>query len=172
MHPPHLYPGICRVEGGDTDKRSPLSPHTHILWFCFHNSRDRFRFDFTHFSQTTAKELAEIETIVNQRIRANVPVETVEMDAEEAFKSNATALFEEKYGDRVRMVSLEDFSKELCGGTHTGVTGNIGLFKIIEESSVALQDNPDNSLLLKRLSKYYRQRLSLLTTASHLAARS
>jgi alanyl-tRNA synthetase len=98
---------------------------------------DRFRFDFTHFSQTTAKELAEIETIVNQRIRANVPVETVEMDAEEAFKSNATALFEEKYGDRVRMVSLEDFSKELCGGTHTGVTGNIGLFKIIEESSVA-----------------------------------
>ncbi len=98
---------------------------------------DRFRFDFTHFSQTTAKELSEIETIVNQRIRANVPVETVEMDAEEAFKSNATALFEEKYGDRVRMVSLEDFSKELCGGTHTGATGNIGLFKIIEESSVA-----------------------------------
>jgi alanyl-tRNA synthetase len=98
---------------------------------------DRFRFDFTHFSQTNAKELAEIETIVNQRIRANVPVETVEMDAEEAFKSNATALFEEKYGDWVRMVSLEDFSKELCGGTHTGATGNIGLFKIIEESSVA-----------------------------------
>jgi alanyl-tRNA synthetase len=97
----------------------------------------RFRFDFTHFSQTTAKELAEIETIVNQRIRANVPVETVEMDAEKAFKSGATALFEEKYGDRVRMVSLEDFSKELCGGTHTGATGNIGLFKIIEESSVA-----------------------------------
>jgi alanyl-tRNA synthetase len=98
---------------------------------------DRFRFDFTHFSQTTPKELAEIETIVNQRIRDNVPVETVEMDAEEAFKSGATALFEEKYGDRVRMVSLEDFSRELCGGTHTGATGNIGLFKIIEESSVA-----------------------------------
>ncbi|MBW2492422.1 MAG: alanine--tRNA ligase, partial [Deltaproteobacteria bacterium] len=98
---------------------------------------DRFRFDFTHFSQTTAKELAEIETLVNQRIRANVPVETVEMDAEKAFKSGATALFEEKYGDRVRMVSLQDFSKELCGGTHTGATGNIGLFKIVEESSVA-----------------------------------
>jgi alanyl-tRNA synthetase len=98
---------------------------------------DRFRFDFTHFSQTTAKELTEIETIVNQRIRDNIPVETVEMDAEEAFKSGATALFEEKYGDRVRMVSLEDFSKELCGGTHTGATGNIGLFKIIGESSVA-----------------------------------
>jgi alanyl-tRNA synthetase len=98
---------------------------------------DRFRFDFTHFSQTTAKELAEIEIIVNQRIRANIPVETVEMDAEEAFKSGATALFEEKYGDRVRMVSVEDFSRELCGGTHTRATGNIGIFKIIEESSVA-----------------------------------
>jgi alanyl-tRNA synthetase len=98
---------------------------------------DRFRFDFTHFSQTTAKELAEIETIVNERIRANVPVETVEMEAEKAFKSGATALFEEKYGDWVRMVSLEDFSKELCGGTHTRATGNIGLFKIVEESSVA-----------------------------------
>ncbi|MBW2706010.1 MAG: alanine--tRNA ligase, partial [Deltaproteobacteria bacterium] len=98
---------------------------------------DRFRFDFTHFSQTTAQELVEIETIVNQRVRANILVETVEMDAEEAFKTDATALFEEKYGDRVRMVSLNDFSKELCGGTHTGATGDIGLFKIIEESSVA-----------------------------------
>ena len=98
---------------------------------------DRLRFDFTHFSQTALKELAEIETIVNQRIRANVPVQTVEMDAEDAFKTGATALFEEKYGDRVRLVSLEDFSKELCGGTHTGHTGDIGLFKIVEESSVA-----------------------------------
>jgi alanyl-tRNA synthetase len=98
---------------------------------------DRFRFDFTHFAQTTREELAEIEAIVNERIRANIPVETVEMDAEEAFKTDATALFEEKYGDRVRMVSLDDFSKELCGGTHTTATGNIGLFKVIEESSVA-----------------------------------
>ena len=97
----------------------------------------RLRFDFTHFSQTTPEELIKIETIVNQRVRANVPVETVEMEAEEAFKTGATALFEEKYGDRVRMVSLNDFSKELCGGTHTGATGDIGLFKIIEESSVA-----------------------------------
>jgi alanyl-tRNA synthetase len=97
----------------------------------------RLRFDFTHFSLTTPEALAEIETIVNRRIRDNIPLETVEMDAEDAFKTGATALFEEKYGDRVRMVSLDDFSKELCGGTHTGATGNIGLFKIIEESSVA-----------------------------------
>ncbi|UCD31225.1 MAG: alanine--tRNA ligase, partial [Desulfobacterales bacterium] len=98
---------------------------------------DRLRFDFTHFSQTEPEMLEEIEKLVNDRIRENIPVQTVEMEAEEAFKSDAIALFEERYGDRVRMVSLNDFSKELCGGTHTGHTGDIGLFKIIEESSVA-----------------------------------
>jgi alanyl-tRNA synthetase len=98
---------------------------------------DRFRFDFTHFSQVGPELLDEIESIVNKRIRDNVPVQTEEMDAENAFSSGATALFEEKYGDRVRVVSLSDFSMELCGGTHTSRTGNIGLFKIIGESSIA-----------------------------------
>ena len=98
---------------------------------------DRLRFDFTHFSQVTAEQLERIETLVNQRIRANVAVETDEMDAEDAFNSGATALFEEKYGDRVRVISLSDFSKELCGGTHTGRTGDIGLFRIVSESSIA-----------------------------------
>ena len=97
----------------------------------------RFRFDFTHFSLTDFETLNEIETLVNERIRENIPVKIVEMDAEEAFKSDATALFEEKYGDLVRVISLGDFSKELCGGTHTDFTGNIGLFRIIDESSVA-----------------------------------
>jgi len=98
---------------------------------------DRLRFDFTHFSQVTPEELDRIEWLVNERIRENVPVQIEEMDAEEAFQSGATALFEEKYGDRVRVISLQDFSKELCGGTHTDRTGNIGLFKIVSESSVA-----------------------------------
>ncbi|MFC1877611.1 alanine--tRNA ligase, partial [Thermodesulfobacteriota bacterium] len=98
---------------------------------------DRFRFDFTHFSQVDPDLLDEIESIVNRKIRDNVPVQTQEMDAEDAFNSGATALFEEKYGDRVRVVSLADFSMELCGGTHTKQTGNIGLLKIISESSVA-----------------------------------
>ncbi|MFW5641074.1 MAG: DHHA1 domain-containing protein, partial [Thermodesulfobacteriota bacterium] len=98
---------------------------------------DRFRFDFTHFSQVTAETLEEIETRVNARVRLNVPVEIKEMDAEEAFQSGATALFEEKYGDRVRVISLADFSKELCGGTHIRRTGDIGLFKIVGESSIA-----------------------------------
>ena len=98
---------------------------------------DRLRFDFTHFSQVTPEELDRIEWLVNERIRENVPVDIDEMDAEAAFQSGATALFEEKYGDRVRVISLADFSKELCGGTHTDRTGNIGLFKIVSESSVA-----------------------------------
>jgi alanyl-tRNA synthetase len=98
---------------------------------------DRLRFDFTHFSQVALETIEKIEDLVNDKVRENVTVGTIEMDAEEAFKTGATALFEEKYGDRVRVVSLSDFSKELCGGTHTGRTGNIGLFKITSEYSVA-----------------------------------
>ena len=98
---------------------------------------DRFRFDFTHFSQVTPAEIEKIETIANRYIRENKPTDIREMDAEAAFKSGATALFEEKYGDRVRVVSLGDFSRELCGGTHTDRTGNIGVLKIISESSIA-----------------------------------
>lgn len=98
---------------------------------------DRLRFDFTHFSALDEDALRKIEVLVNERIQQNVPLEVAEMDAEEAFKSGATALFEEKYGDRVRVVTLQDFSKELCGGTHAERTGDIGLFKIISEGSVA-----------------------------------
>ncbi len=98
---------------------------------------DRLRFDFTHFSQIDADTLERIETFVNDRIRQNVPVAVEEMDMDQAMSSGATALFEEKYGDRVRVVALDTFSRELCGGTHTGRTGNIGVFKILSEASVA-----------------------------------
>ncbi len=100
-------------------------------------SPERLRFDFTHFSQIDGETLAAIEAGVNARIRANVPVAVAEMAVEEAFATGAMALFEEKYGDRVRVISLADFSKELCGGTHAGRTGDIGLFVIVSESSVA-----------------------------------
>jgi len=98
---------------------------------------DRLRFDFTHFSPVEGKTLREIEVLVNERIQQNTPLHVEEMNAEAAFKAGATALFEEKYGDRVRLVAVEDFSKELCGGTHTKRTGDIGLFKIMSEGSVA-----------------------------------
>ncbi len=99
---------------------------------------DRLRFDFTHFSAIDDETLEKIESLVNIRIQQNIPVEVAEMEAEKAFETGATALFEEKYGDRVRVVAIdEDFSKELCGGTHTERTGDIGFFKIVSEGSVA-----------------------------------
>ncbi|MCG8552645.1 MAG: alanine--tRNA ligase [Desulfobacterales bacterium] len=98
---------------------------------------DRLRFDFTHFSAATPEELAAIETEVNTRIMENHAVATKEMDMDEAVRSGATALFEEKYGDVVRVVSLGDFSQELCGGTHTRATGDIGLFRILSEGGIA-----------------------------------
>lgn len=98
---------------------------------------ERLRFDFTHFSAVTPDEIKAIEQFVNARIRENVSLETVEMSMDEAVKSGATALFEEKYGDRVRVISMGDFSRELCGGTHTGRTGNIGLFQLLSEAGIA-----------------------------------
>jgi alanyl-tRNA synthetase len=98
---------------------------------------DRLRFDFTHFEAVDEESLEKIEKKVNAMVRENRPLDVEEMAAEEAFGSGATALFEEKYGDRVRVVSIGDFSKELCGGTHTERTGDIGLFKIVSEASVA-----------------------------------
>ncbi len=97
----------------------------------------RLRFDFTHFSAITAEELGAVENHVNAKIRENHGVTTQEMDMDEAVRAGATALFEEKYGDVVRVVSQGDFSRELCGGTHTQFTGNIGLFKILSEGGIA-----------------------------------
>ncbi len=109
----------------------------HVRQAGSHVGPDRLRFDFTHFSQLDSGTIEEIERRVNARIRENIAVSIEEMDAEEAFKTGATALFEEKYGDRVRVISLGSFSKELCGGTHTQRTGDIGVFKILSETSVA-----------------------------------
>jgi len=95
------------------------------------------RFDFTHFSALTTDEIKEVENEVNNIILQAVPVETMEMPIDEAKKLGAMALFGEKYGDIVRVVRAGDFSIELCGGTHVKNTGNIGLFKILSESSVA-----------------------------------
>ena len=98
---------------------------------------DYLRFDFTHFQQVNSQELKLAEKIVNAQIRACLPVQTEIKSIENARKEGATALFGEKYEDDVRVVTMGDFSKELCGGTHLNFTGEIGLFKITSESSIA-----------------------------------
>lgn len=95
------------------------------------------RFDFTHFSAVTPEELKKVELLVNEKILEAIDVTADEMDIENAKKSGAIALFGEKYGARVRVVRMGDFSSEFCGGAHVANTGKIGLFKIISESSVA-----------------------------------
>ncbi|MDH7511684.1 MAG: alanine--tRNA ligase [Clostridiales bacterium] len=98
---------------------------------------DRLRFDFTHFSGLSEQEIREIEDLVNQKIRDNLPVKTKLTTLEEGLKEGAVAIFEEKYGEKVRLVEVKDFSKELCGGVHVHSTGEIGFFKIVGESGVA-----------------------------------
>ena len=98
---------------------------------------DRLRFDFVHFTAVTSDELARIERLVIDRIIANLPVQTEVRSTQEAIAGGAMALFGEKYGDRVRVVTVPDFSIELCGGTHVSATGDIGPFFITEESGVA-----------------------------------
>ncbi len=140
----------ARVEAG---RRSALRLNhtaTHLLQYALrqvlgdhvkqagsHLSPERLRFDYTHFAAMTERERERIEDIVNQRIRENAPVATAVMPIEEALAAGATALFGERYGEQVRVVSVGDFSKELCGGTHARASGDIGLFRILHEGSVA-----------------------------------
>ncbi len=98
---------------------------------------DRLRFDFTHFAPVDKKDLEQVEFLVNQKIRENLKIETKIMPVEDALQLGAMALFGEKYGEMVRVVMVSDFSIELCGGTHASRTGDIGLFKIVNETGVA-----------------------------------
>ncbi len=109
----------------------------HVAQAGSYQDPDRTRFDFSHGQAMTREEIAGVEKIVNQKIAENLPVNTVVMSIDDAKKSGATALFGEKYGDSVRVVSMGNFSKELCGGTHVGSTGEIMSFKILSESGVA-----------------------------------
>ena len=123
----HLLQGALRqVLGTHVEQAGQLVNEAHV------------RFDFTHFSAMTVEEMAKVEALVNEEILKAVPVTMKEMPIEEAKKLGAMALFGEKYGDIVRVVSVEDgFSREFCGGTHMDNTSRLGLFKIVSESSVA-----------------------------------
>src|SRR4029453_10124094 len=98
---------------------------------------DRLRFDFVHFSAVTREQQLEIERIVNEQVLKNTPVQTEVRSTQEAIAAGAMALFGEKYGDKVRVVTIPGFSQELCGGTHVRATGDIGLFALVSEAGVA-----------------------------------
>ena len=121
------------------------------------NNDKHLRFDFTHFSAMTPEEIQQVENIVNEEISAGLPVLTKVMNIEDAKKTGAMALFGEKYGDNVRVVSMGDFSKELCGGTHVANTANIALFKIISETGVAAGVRRIEALTGQGVIEYYNK---------------
>ena len=129
-------------------------------------AQDRLRFDFTHIQAMTKDEIAQVEAIVNAEIERDLAVETAEMSIEDAKKTGAMALFGEKYGETVRVVSMGEFSKELCGGTHVPNTGVIGTFKIISEQGVAAGVRRIEALTSKGAFDYYKKLEDELHAAS------
>ena len=130
---------------------------THVEQAGSYVDAERLRFDFSHFAAMTGEELAEVERLVNEKIQEAIPVVTQVMNIEEAKKSGAMALFGEKYGEQVRVVSMGDFSTELCGGTHVGNTGVITAFKILSESGVAAGVRRIEALTGNGVFAYYKK---------------
>ncbi len=129
---------------------------------------DRLRFDFAHFQPMTQEELQKVEAMVNEEIQAALPVVTEIMDLEAAKKSGAMALFDEKYAEDVRVVSMGDFSKELCGGTHVANTGVITAFKIVSESGIAAGVRRIEALTGEGVFAYYREQEAKLSEAAKI----
>ncbi|MDY2938268.1 MAG: alanine--tRNA ligase [Fusicatenibacter sp.] len=129
---------------------------------------NRLRFDFVHFKAVTPEELQEVEDLVNKEIQEQLPVRTDIMSIDDAKKSGAMALFGEKYGDEVRVVSMGDFSKELCGGTHVKNTSEISLFKIVSESGIAAGVRRIEALTGSGVTAYYKEQEDRLHAAAAL----
>ena len=130
---------------------------THVQQKGSYQDGERMRFDFSHFEAMTPEELSAVEKMVNEKIAENIAVETAVMTADEAKKTGAMALFDEKYGETVRVVSMGDFSKEFCGGTHVKNTGEIAAFKIISESGVAAGIRRIEALTGENVFAYYQK---------------
>jgi alanyl-tRNA synthetase len=124
------------------------------------------RFDFTHYTGLGEQDLLDIEDLVNEEILKNEEVVTTIMDLDSAVNTGAMALFGEKYADQVRVLTIDDFSKELCGGTHVRRTGDIGLFKIISEGSVAAGTRRIEAMTGTGVLEYLRRQSQSLAQAS------
>ena len=172
---------FARVEG--EKRRNTMAHHTatHLLHWALRQvlgdhvkqagslvSPERLRFDFTHFAPLTPEELNRVEELVNQKIWEDHPVETLITDIDTAIKMGAIALFDEKYGDKVRLVMVGDFSKELCAGTHVARTGSIGMFKIIHEGGVASGVRRIEAMARGALLNYLRREGQTLSTIGGL----
>jgi alanyl-tRNA synthetase len=129
---------------------------------------DRLRFDFTHFARVSPQERDRIEELVNAHIRQNVLVQISHMTLDEALKKGAMALFGEKYGEKVRVVQMGDISLELCGGTHATATGDIGIFKIVQEGGVAAGVRRIEALTGERAYRYVKKEEETLTAIREL----
>jgi alanyl-tRNA synthetase len=154
----HLLHGALREVLGDHVKQagSLVAP-------------DRLRFDFSHFAQVDQEKLKKVETLVNSYVRENYPLDTEEMSREEAMNSGAMAIFEEKYGETVRVVRVGGgISTELCGGTHTGRTGDVGLFKIVNESAVGANLRRIEALTGEKAVEYVQRQEDELTSVASL----
>ncbi len=127
---------------------------------------DRLRFDFAHFTAPTPEELARVELLINEEILQNQHLNVRVMGLEEALKTGAMALFEEKYGDRVRLVEIPGFSRELCGGTHTHSTGDLGVFVILQEAGIAAGVRRIEALAGRKAIEYLNRQKELLNRAA------
>jgi alanyl-tRNA synthetase len=157
----HLLHAALRAVLGDhvTQKGSLVAP-------------DRLRFDFSHFAPMTADEVQRIEDIVNTEVRRNVEAQVREMAYKDAIEFGAMALFGEKYGDQVRVLKMGEFSTELCGGTHVGRTGDIGLFKITGESGVAAGIRRIEAVTGEGALEYVKAEEARLDEIAHLLSAS
>lgn len=141
---------------------------THVEQSGSYVDGERLRFDFSHFSAMTEAEIDKVEQIVNEEIAASLPVLCREMTLEEAKKTGAMALFGEKYGEKVRVVKMGDFSVELCGGTHVENTGSITAFKIISENGVAAGIRRIEALTGNGVFAYYKKLEQIVMEASRI----
>ena len=142
---------------------------SHVEQAGSHVSEERLRFDFTHFSALSQEEINKVEDLVTEQIHNNLPITTKVMNLEDAKKEGATALFGETYDNDVRVISMGDYSKELCGGTHVTNTGSIASFKIISETGIAAGVRRIEALTGNGVLAYYKEIENELHEASKLA---